>query len=372
VRTLVGIRRQPLRLLATCALLGLAGGCGDSDAQSQTSATGVDPATSKAVAEHWPTGKSGAVVAVRDGEEPHCEALGDAPAGCNTVYDIGSVTKGFTAAAIVKLAGDGALRLDDRIGAYLDGVPPDKREITIRDLLTHTAGLPAALGDDYDPLQRDEMVSRAMAAQLRSEPGAEHRYSNVGYSLLAAIVEAAGGTSYEEYLARELFAPAGMEHTGYVLPDWDEAAIAHEFDARGMDQGTPLDHPWADDGPYWNLRGNGGLLSTPDDMARWLTALDGEAVLDEAEKAELWTPRVREVPGGSSRYAFGWVISPSPLGRLAWHDGSNDLSFAVIARFLERGAGVFAISNDAYAGHGSDLPDRASDLVLGVASAPDG
>ena len=177
------------------------------------------------------------------------------------------------------------------------GVPRDKRGITLRHLLTHTAGLVDALGDDYDPLTRRAMVTAALASELRTTPGARYHYSNLGYSLLAAIIEEASGMGYEEYLVKELFAPAGMTQTGYVLPDWDAADVAVEYDDEGSRPGPAVRPAVGADGPYWNLRGNGGILSTAHDMGRWLLALEGDRVLDEHAKAALFRPRVLEEPG---------------------------------------------------------------------------
>nr|WP_246304148.1 serine hydrolase domain-containing protein [Nocardioides thalensis] len=291
------------------------------------------------------------MVAVADGEVVACEGWGESdreagtPSGCDTIYDIGSVSKQFTAAAVVKLQMQGLLSVTDTLGDFFADVPADKRGVTVRQLLTHTAGLVESLGDDYEPLDREEMISAALAADLVTRPGARYRYSNVGYSLLAAIVEEASGKDYEAYLAEELFGPAGMSQTGYVLPDWDQTDVAVEYDARNRAQGRPYDHPWADDGPYWNLRGNGGLLSTAHDMGRWLLALEGDDVLDERAKAELFHPRVLEQPGGETRYAYGWVVADTPLGPVTWHNGGNGWSYAELTRLPDSGAGLFWVTN---------------------------
>ncbi len=298
-----------------------------------------------------PDGSSGSLVAVVDGEIVACRGWGesehetDAPAGCDTVYDIGSVTKQFTAAAVVKLRMQGRLRLTDSLSDYFAGVPRDKRGITVRHLLTHTAGLVDALGDDYDPLTRRAMITDALASELRTKPGARYHYSNLGYSLLAAIIEEASGMGYEEYLVKELFTPVGMTQTGYVVPDWDAADVAVEYDEGDRSHGRPFDHPWAADGPYWNLRGNGGILSTAHDMGQWLLALEGDRVLDEDAKAELFRPRVLEEPGGETRYAFGWVVAETPLGTVDWHNGGNGWSYAEIARLPGSRAGLFWVTN---------------------------
>jgi CubicO group peptidase (beta-lactamase class C family) len=168
----------------------------------------------------------------------------------------------------------------------------------------------------------------------------------VGYSLLAAIIEEASGMSYEQFLAAELFAPAGMGDTGYVLPEWKPDRVAVEYDARGEPKDKPFDRPWAEDGPYWNLRGNGGLLSTPRDMFRWHLALEGEEVLGRDAKRKLFEPYVLEFEGGDSYYGYGWVVQRSDeYGRFAWHDGGNAWSFGMITRLLDADVMVFWITN---------------------------
>jgi CubicO group peptidase (beta-lactamase class C family) len=189
------------------------------------------------------------------------------------------------------------------------------------------------------------MLSAALRSRLRSRPGAEYHYSNLGYSVLAAIIEKVSGMGYEQFLAEHLFEPAGMTQTGYALPDWDPERVAVEYDARGKSQGRPFDHPWAEDGPYWNLRGNGGLLSTARDMFRWHLALEGDEVLDQRAKEKLFKPYVLEEPGGYTRYAYGWVIQRGQYGRIAWHDGGNGWSYGMLTRLLDEGVMVFWVSN---------------------------
>ncbi len=197
-----------------------------------------------------PDGSSGSLVATLDGEVVTCAGWGQG--GCETVYDIGSVSKQFTAAAVVKLQMQGRLRVTDPIGRFFDGVPVDKRGITVRHLLTHTAGLLDALGDDYDPLTREAMIAGVLSSELRTRPGERYHYSNVGYSMLAAIVEKVSGMGYEDYLAQELLSPAGMTQTGYVLPDWDRRGrrrVRRQGPAAGppvrasMGRGRPLLEP---------------------------------------------------------------------------------------------------------------------------------
>ena len=202
---------------------------------------------------------------------------------------------------------------------------------------------------------------------MRSTPGTEYHYSNLGYSILAAIVEKASGTSYEKFLANHLFGPAGMTQTGYVLPEWEPDQVAVEYDENGEPKGKPFDHPWAEDGPYWNLRGNGGLLSTARDMFRWHAALRGDEVLSKSAKDKMFEPHVPEEEGGDTYYGYGWVVSTTDDGRIVWHDGGNGWSLGIVAKFVDRGVMVFWVSNRAYKDGEWNLEDLEQELTLGIA-----
>jgi CubicO group peptidase (beta-lactamase class C family) len=317
-----------------------------------------------------PHGGSSTVIAARSGKIVHCAGYGMADrahhiaASCDTVYDIMSMTKSFTAVAIMKLQMAGKLRVSDPISKYVGPVPADKRNITIHQLLTHTSGLPEGLGDDYDPISRQEMIAGAAKAKLIAPPGTKFAYSNLGYSLLAAIIEKAAGTDYEHFLAKEILAPAEMTQTGYVLPRWDTHQIAVEYDEKGLPQGRPLDHRWAADGPFWNLRGNGGLLSSARDMYRFHRALAGDALLDRDAKAKMFKAHHPiGLPGyGGYVTGYGWVITPD--GALATHSGGNDWSYGVNVRNVHGDLMVFWISNQAVQAGKWDLQDVARPLTL--------
>ncbi|GGX00087.1 hypothetical protein GCM10010297_22600 [Streptomyces malachitofuscus] len=374
MRTTAFRRRHHRRRTTVAAALAVVltlGGCG---AGAEASRTRDGGSVADFLRGALPVGPSGTVVAARGDRLAYCGGFGTAdraagtPASCRTVYDVASITKQFTAAAIVKLEVMGRLRVSDPISRFLrpgGAIPEDKRAITVEHLLTHTSGLVEALGDDYDPLSREQLVRRALSSELRSPPGEEFHYSNTGYSLLAVVVEEASGESYERFLARHLFGPAGMKQTGYVLPDWPRHLVAVEYDSKGRSQGRPFDHPWASDGPHWNLRGNGGMLSTAPDILRWHRALLGNTVLPEQARSKLFTPRVPQ-PETDNSYAYGWNIRDTPDGPLAWHDGGNDWTLGLLSRTLHDGILVFWISNHAHQDGTWNLEDQAEALTLGV------
>jgi CubicO group peptidase (beta-lactamase class C family) len=327
------------------------------------------------VARTLPDGPGGTLVAARGDRIVHCEGFGMADhqartaATCDTVYDIGSVTKQFTAAAVLKLEAMGELRVTDPIDTHLGPVPAAMRGITVHHLLTHTAGLVEGLGDDYEALSREDMLAEALASTPLSTPGTEFSYSNVGYSMLAAIVEEVSGLGYEQFMARHLFTPAGMTSTGYVLPRWESERVAVEYDATGASQGRPYERPWAADGPYWNLRGNGGLLSSARDMFRWHLALTGDAVLPADARAKLFTPSV-EIPDEDESYAYGWAIVDAGTGRVAWHNGGNGWALANYARSVDgspdESVMTFWVTNQAFREPGWNLESLEPGLAFGI------
>ena len=266
------------------------------------------------------------------------DAAGGKPVTTETLFDIGSLTKQFTSAAIMKLEMAGELKTSDAISKYLTGVPADKSGVTLHHLLTHTAGLPMASGGDYDMSPRDETVARILAAPLQSEPGTTFSYSNPGYSLLAAIIEHVSGEPYEQYLRKNLFAPAGMDATGYRLAKWNSAEIARGY-MDAADQGTPLDHRWAETGPYWNLFGNGGMLSTAGDLYKWSQALQGDRILSPEAKEKLFTPALKN-------YAYGWRVTESEFGKHLHHGGDSGNGFSVnLNIYPDKEATVIVLTN---------------------------
>jgi len=270
------------------------------------------------------------------------------PLTSSSVYNLGSITKQLTAAAILTLEVQGKLSVQDPVGRYLPDVPADKAGITLHHLLTHSSGLESDFSPtDYDPVGRDEYVRRALTSTLLFTPGTGYEYSNAGYSLLAAIVELVSGQSYEIYLIEKVLKPAGMRETGYKIPNWDRARVAHGY-RGGEDWGTILERIQPPDAPYWMLRGNGGLHTTLADMLAWHRALDTDAVLPAAARAKFFTPYVAEGPQAQSHYAYGWAVSKTPRGtRLVEHNGGNGIYVAEFLRFVDEDTMLFLTSTDA-------------------------
>jgi CubicO group peptidase (beta-lactamase class C family) len=281
-----------------------------------------------------------------------------------TVFSIGSITKQFTGAAILKLEMMGKLQVADPISKYFGDVPADKKEITLHHLLTHTAGFEGALGDDYDSIGREDYIKLALSSKLLFKPGERYEYSNVGFSLLGIIVELVSGKNYEDFLYEALFKPAAMERTGYVRPGFAKSELAVGY--RGGERwGTALDRAWRPEGPGWHLRANGGILSTVGDMHRWYLALKNNTILSASAKQKYFAPHVKEYEDGNSYYGYGWVTQKTERGaNLIWHNGGNGIYNAFMGFEPENDLVIIASSN--IAGKISDdYAKRIGQIVAG-------
>lgn len=295
-------------------------------------------------------GYSGGLAVVKGGETVLLKGYGQAdrqgaiPMRPDSVFNLGSITKPLTAAAILRLQELGKLKPSDPICRFFEGVPEDKAGITLEHLLTHSSGLESDFSPtDYEATTRGEYVRRALASKLLFAPGQGYEYANAGYSLLAAIIEQVSGQDYETALREMVLKPAGMTETGYKAPRWDKARIAHGY-RGGEDWGTILGRIEEPGAPYWALRGNGGLHTTLADMVRWNAALQGNAVLTAASSESYFRPRVAEDPEGRSRYAFGWAVEKTPHGTLVQHNGGNGIYVAELLRFVDEGVTIFLAS----------------------------
>ena len=297
-------------------------------------------------------GFNGAVLITRAGAPIVKRAYGWADrdqklrADSRTTWSLGSITKQFTAAAILRLEEQGKLHTTDSIARWFPNAPAPKKNITIHQLLTHTAGFESDYAPtDYTPNTRDEYMSRMLAAPLQSPPGAEHSYSNAGYSMLAAIIEKITGKEYEAALTELVLAPAGMRETGYSLPHWDAARNAHGYE-NGRDWGTIVDRLKVPGAPFWALRGNGGLQTTLDDMMRWERVAATNVVLSDSSRRKWTTGYVNEGPAGESKYAYGWAVHKSRRGtNVVEHNGGNGVYVAEFKRFVDEGVTIFVASS---------------------------
>ena len=286
------------------------------------------------------------------------------PNSSESVIVIGSITKQFTAAGILKLEMQGKLSTEDSLQEYFADLPEEKQHITLHQLLTHTAGLIDYTGDDwtngdFEVAPRDETIQEALDAPLISTPGEEFNYSNSSYSVLAAIIEIVSGQSYEEYLSENIFKPAGMNVTGYRLPPWDEHLVSHYY-AGDEDLGGMRERPY----PYWNLLGNGGILTTTGDLYRYHLALEGEEILSAEAKRKFYAPFL-------DNYALGWEVAQTDNGLLVQHSGGGSFGSsdrAIFRRYLDDRTVIVVLGHQTFEGQSMtrQVTTRIAELVFGT------
>lgn len=282
-------------------------------------------------------GLSASILVAKDGEILYSDGVGlrnktkKLSVTEETIFTTGSLTKQFTATAILKLQEKGKLSVNDSIYKFFENIPKDKQNITIHQLLTHTSGIVGNLGYgvDFVPISKEMFLSEVFNSPLDFEPGKQFSYSNVGYSILAMIIEKVAQTDYETYLQEHLFQKADMKHTGYLSPKWDTTQIAHGYKC-GEDWGTHRMKWQADSNQIsWHLKGNGGILSNPSNLYKWYKALKENKMISKKSFEQLTFPHVKENESGDSHYAYGWAIMNSDRNtKIIAHNGSNGVFYA--------------------------------------------
>lgn len=261
----------------------------------------------------------------------------------NTLFDMGSITKTFTATAILKLAEQGKLSTEDLITKYFDNVPDDKKDITLHHLLTNSSGLPGAIGQDYDAATTIEFLEKTWKTKLVFPAGKGYEYSNVGFSLLGLIIEKVSGEGYDSFLEKNIFQPAGMENTGYSSKGTESQKVAHGVNQKGEDWGNPRAKNWNGKSPFWYLKANGGLLTTSHDMAKWCEAILENKIL----KKDSWQKQFnRYVDEGEGTF-YGYGVVEFQKGKHYGHNGGNGIFKADWHFFPEEKSAVFVVSNSA-------------------------
>lgn len=248
-----------------------------------------------------------------------------------TPFWIASISKQFAAAAILKLAEQGRLSVEDSIAGVFETVPADKRDITIHRLLTHTAGLEQHYAAD-GIADRDSAVRAILSRPLASAPGERFGYSNDAYNLIAAIVEIIAAQPYEVYLRGQLLEPAGLEHTGFWGPADHPKVAAILGEGPGSDR------------PNWGFRGAVGMFSTSGDLHRWYRALENDTVLAEGSRRSLLSSHVDR---GALGVGYGWFTSQTPQGSSSvWTRGYESFGHGAILTAYPKERVVIAITSN--------------------------
>lgn len=267
------------------------------------------------------------------------------PATDRTNYRLASLSKQFTAAAIVLLARDGKLRYDDRVADLLPGLPAHARDVRVRHLLTHTSGLWAY--EDFVPdsqttqvKDRDVLTLVQRADSLYFAPGSAWRYSNTGYALLALIAERLSGQRYAQFLDDRIFRPAGMTATvAYEAGISTVPNRALGYAIRRTGATVPSDQSSTS-----AVLGDGGIYSSLHDLAAWDRALDAGTVLTRDELRQAWTPMTL-TSGEPTRYGFGWFVDRENGTLKLSHHGETSGFTNFILKYPDRRLTVVVLTN---------------------------
>ena len=285
---------------------------------------------------------------IRDGRPIKTAAYGFAnlewnvPVTADTVFEIGSLTKQFTAAGILLLAQDGRLSVEDKLAKHIPEIPAAWTNVTLRHLLTHTSGIKSYTGlDGFEltgRLTREQFIRKLGAQPMEFQPGEKFKYCNSGYSLLGYVIEAVSGKNYWEFMAEGIFRPLGMNAT----TNRDPRQIIPRR-AAGYEQTTNHVHINRDY-DLTDVFSAGAIVSTVGDLAKWNAALDTEELLTVASKTLMWTPGKLN-DGSSITYGFGWRIGTLEGHRNIGHSGSTSGFSASLQRYPDDHLAVIILTN---------------------------
>jgi D-alanyl-D-alanine carboxypeptidase len=336
------IIRAVLFVLASTASLAQAQSTGDPRARS------IDDYVLGAMRKQHVPGVSVAIV--RDGKIVLAKGYGLAnvelsvPATEKTVYQLASVTKQFTATAIMMLAEDGKLGLGDEISKHLPDLPTAWKAVAIRQLLNHTSGIKSytSVKDFFKSARKDytrrEILDLVAKEPLEFPPGEKWNYSNTGYFLLGMIIEKVSGKSYGEFLDERIFKPLGMTQTRVndlqaIIPN---RAQGYHWNGKVLRNGEYVSptQPFA----------AGMLVSTVSDLVKWDAALGSEKLLKKSALESMWLPTPLS-KGSPAEYGMGWQVKPVNGHRLVSHGGGIPGFSTQISRFLDDRLTVIVLTN---------------------------
>ncbi len=328
----------------------------------------------------------GAVLVAKDGKIIFENGYGwaslqfDIPNTAETKFLIGSITKNFTAAAILQLEEEGKLRVEDPIAKYITELPAEiGNQVTIHHLLTHTGGvhsftdLPDVMARRTIAMSSDEIIGTFKDLPLDFEPGTQWKYSNSGYYLLGVIIERVSGQTYEQYLQEHILTPAGMTNTGYAHTERIRPGMANGYTINP--DGELINAVVIDMSlPY----SAGALYSTVGDLYKWDRMLYTDQIIGEKSRQKMFTP-VRD------DYGYGWMITTLYDQPIIMHTGGIDGFSSIIQRFVEDDACIVVLTNtdEGVAGRVAgalaailfdkpyDVPVRKEAIASEVASWPD-
>ncbi|HRX01248.1 MAG TPA: serine hydrolase domain-containing protein [Cyclobacteriaceae bacterium] len=306
---------------------------------------------------------SGVILFAESGDIKYLKPFGvrnfetNVPIQPTDIFELASVSKQFTAMAIMMLKEEGKLNYDDPIEKFLPGLP--YQNITIRHLLTHTSGLPdyQAVMDEYwdksKVANNKDILEYLIKYQppINFNPGEKYEYSNTGYVFLASIAEAASGQDFVTFCADRIFGPVQMTSTAIRSNEeklgLSNLAHGHIF-VPEKNRFVRADSFPSSNYTIWlgGRKGPGRVSSTAEDLLKWDQALYSDQLVSQETLAEAFTPQTLN-NGTKSNYGFGWTIIPdSPSGKVVWHNGDNPGYKTIIVRYIAQQKTLIMLCNN--------------------------
>ncbi len=297
-----------------------------------------------------------AVIAAKGYGEANVELR--VPVTRETIFESGSVGKQFTAVAVMLQVEDGKLGLDDSITKYFPDAPPSWRPITVRNLLTHTSGIPDYTSQDLDfrrDYTEDALAKVAYGLPLEFEPGSRWSYSNTGYVLLGILIRKVSGRFYGDVLKDRIFTPLGMK-TARIISEED--IVPNRSAGYRLVNGQLKNQEWV--APMFNTTADGSLYLSTNDLIAWDRGLRARAILKPQSWLQIYTP-VRLKSGRTYPYGFGWFVDDT-AGKPWYHHGGEWQGFKTyISRYLADGLTIIVLTNLADA-----RPERFVDGIAAI------
>jgi CubicO group peptidase (beta-lactamase class C family) len=289
------------------------------------------------------------LLVARDGKTIRAQGYGFAnvelqvPVKPETVFQSGSVGKQFTATAVMMLVEEGKIRLDDPVTKYLPGAPATWQQVTISELLSHTAGFTDYpknfdFRKDYTENQLLRMVE---GIPLAFPPGTQWSYANLGYLTLGIVIHRVTGEFYGDFLQQRIFRPLGMTTTRIIS---EADIVPNRAAGYRLVKGELKNQEWVS--PMLNTTADGALYFSILDLAKWDAALYTEELLKRSSLDQMWTvKKLKDGQPNSGHYGFGWTIENKNGHRVIGHDGSWQGFESNISRYVDDKLTVVVLAN---------------------------
>jgi CubicO group peptidase (beta-lactamase class C family) len=296
-----------------------------------------------------------AIAVLRDGKLVKAKGYGlanielDVAVKPETIFQTGSVGKQFTATAVMMLVEEGKVGLDDKVGKYFAGTPEAWKDITVRNLLTHTSGIPEytesknpKVGELFNmraDYTEDDLYQRLIQLPLDFAPGTKWQYSNSGYLLLGILIHKVTGKFYGDFLQERIFRPLGMTATRIIS---EEDIVPNRASGYRIVDGKIKNQEWVS--PTLNTTADGALYTNVLDLGKWDAALYTEKLIKKASLEQMWTA-VKLKDGKTYPYGFGWFLDEANGHRLIEHDGAWQGFTMNISRYVDERLTVIVMTN---------------------------